>query len=392
MKKYVTYIAAFAAMSLMSLLLSCIEKERPLLSTVPGDARMVAKGRIPEFLSGICGDTVWCGHIGELAEAADTSSAVLFETDDGELLLTMRVYSQDKAKAFGRDYFGRLSRYEDLFVYTHQGGAVMYVTRTQLWITLMNPVRPKRLWRILKESRKSSFEADTIMSGFLGLDGGMLRAVRRIEGQAQWMPSGSFIAASVADGNGFVDIDISVRDGRGGMVEPLPGLVQADLSDLGMLPSGCVFKAAAGIGDIDWGDIGKEVSRRLPFGMKAFVPLAEKIMERVDGTVVFGVTSGEEKPGWILVLPMGSETDADMTLRESCRLLKASGVHAMKYGVSGVSLSNVGLIPGNVPVYAPDSVISGGLSVYADGILPVVNRHVEVSVDKTVIHIRVSDD
>ncbi len=64
----------------------------------------------------------------------------------------------------------------------------------------------------------------------------------------------------------------------------------------------------------------------------------------------------------------------------------------MKYGTSGVSLSNVGLIPGNVPVYAPDSVISGGLSVYADGILPVVNRHVEVSVDKTVIHIRVSDD
>ena len=89
---------------------------------------------------------------------------------------------------------------------------------------------------------------------------------------------------------------------------------------------------------------------------------------------------------------MGSETDADMTLRESGRLLKASGVHAMKYGASGVSLSNVGLIPGNVPVYAPDSVISGGMSVYADGILPVVNRHVEVSVDKTVIHIRVSDD
>ena len=71
-------------------------------------------------------------------------------------------------------------------------------------------------------------------------------------------------------------------------------LYRRDLSDLGMLPSGCVFKAAAGIGDIDWGDIGKEVSRRLPFGMKAFVPLAEKILERVDGTVVFGVTSGEE--------------------------------------------------------------------------------------------------
>ena len=28
-----------------------------MLSTVPGEARMVAKGRIPEFLSGICGDT-----------------------------------------------------------------------------------------------------------------------------------------------------------------------------------------------------------------------------------------------------------------------------------------------------------------------------------------------
>lgn len=330
-------------MTLITLLPSCVEEERPLLDTVPSTARMVAMGSVGKFVEILEPDSLAPFYERNVGAVIDTTMAVAFLSVRG-LLITMKLLDADRAEKYARQRYGILSRYEDLTYYDSPGKGSAFFDRSQMWVSLGTSLSPEKMWKIVKEGRKSPLTRNTAFSRVLAENSrpGCINAVAALRWFMPWMAESTYLSACVSSvDHSRLRGEAFATDSAGRRIRFIEGLDTINTRVLSAIPAGSNLIAAIGIDSLRWGRIDSAISPSLDKGSQLILRRVGKIVPLVKGTIAVAADSAR-----LLALTAQCQPDKYNTLaRELSPLILSEGLTAAYSRASGC----LTLYPGGHP-------------------------------------------